>query len=299
MDTVNADSAPSPQRRLSLSNLQQRLLSALVLVPVLFALNWLGSWWVAGTVLLIVLLALRELYSMFAVGGYRPHAAGYVVAVALVAVAVVRTRWNLDLAGFMLALALILTLAAELPRRDHAGSLLNWTLTFAGATYVAWLLAHIVLLRGYLRPLAPAPLAAIFPDSGAAWIVWVLVIAFSSDSGAYFVGRSLGRHPMAPRISPKKSWEGAVGGLLAATLGSWLAVVTFGLPLHPVVAAFLGALGSAAGQAGDLAESLIKRQVGVKDSGALIPGHGGMLDRVDSLLFTIPSLYYCLIWLTP
>jgi phosphatidate cytidylyltransferase len=103
---------------------------------------------------------------------------------------------------------------------------------------------------------------------------------------------------MAPALSPHKSWEGAIAGFVAAVLAALLAVAMFGLPLNPLQAIVIGAAGGVSGQLGDLAESLIKRQIGIKDSSNLIPGHGGVLDRIDSMLFTAPIVYYTLILLT-
>jgi phosphatidate cytidylyltransferase len=168
----------------------------------------------------------------------------------------------------------------------------------SGAIYIGWTLAHFILMRQIHYPLRPNPLNVLRLDAGAAWIVLGLAVTFVSDTVAYIVGRSMGRHRMAPYISPKKSWEGSIGGLVGAVLAGILLVPLLGLPISLAAGALLGGIGSAAGQAGDLAESLLKRQVGVKDSGHLIPGHGGLLDRADSLLFTIPTLYYLVVWLT-
>jgi phosphatidate cytidylyltransferase len=208
-------------------------------------------------------------------------------------------RVGVDWSGFALLATILLTLGAELPRRERQGSLMNWALTLTGATYIGWTFAHFVLLRAIgTPPLARAPLSFLRLEPGAAWIVFVLAINFLSDTGAYFVGRTLGRHRLAPYISPKKSMEGAAGGLIAAILAAALLVPLLGLPIEPLIGGLLGAIGSVAGQVGDLAESLIKRQVDTKDSGDLIPGHGGMLDRVDSLLFAAPVMYYLILLAT-
>jgi phosphatidate cytidylyltransferase len=140
---------------------------------------------------------------------------------------------------------------------------------------------------------AMAGLALLPPVAAGPWrVVLLLAILMVADSAAYFAGRALGRHKMAPSISPGKTWEGAAAGLLGGVLGA-LGVRAAGLPDLPLLdAAALGALVAAVGAAGDLAESLLKRWAGVKDSGHLFPGHGGMLDRLDSLLFGAPVLYY-------
>ena len=130
------------------------------------------------------------------------------------------------------------------------------------------------------------PLRAASPH----WLMYALLVSWSGDIGAYYVGRSFGRHRLAPRISPKKSWEGAVASVASALLlaGAYLAWFA-GVPVARALA--LTAVANVAGQLGDLAESAIKRGAGVKDSGALLPGHGGFLDRVDSTLFTLPVVY--------
>lgn len=128
-------------------------------------------------------------------------------------------------------------------------------------------------------------------DSGLEWLFMALVVAWASDSGAYLVGRRFGRHPLAPAISPKKTREGFFGGVVAAVLAVvWLTSSV--LPDVPaLVAAALGLVLSVAGVVGDLAESLVKRTFGVKDSGWIMPGHGGMLDRIDSVMFVAPLAY--------
>jgi phosphatidate cytidylyltransferase len=172
------------------------------------------------------------------------------------------------------------------------GSLLWQKGEFAGRVSAS---AGTLLGAVYLGGLggAMAALALLPPMADGPWrLVLLLAILMVADSSAYFAGRAVGRNKMAPSISPGKTWEGAAAGLAGGVLGA-LAVRALGLPaLPPLHAAALGALVAAAGAAGDLAESLLKRWAGVKDSGHLFPGHGGMLDRLDSLLFGAPVLYY-------
>lgn len=133
-------------------------------------------------------------------------------------------------------------------------------------------------------------------EHGLAWVFMVLVISWLGDTGAYFAGRSFGRRKLHPRVSPKKTWEGAVGGVLAAVLGA-LVVRAVALPsLGLLEAVLLGAVLCVCGILGDLSESLLKRAHSVKDSGWIMPGHGGLLDRIDSLLFVVPLLYGYLLW---
>lgn len=130
------------------------------------------------------------------------------------------------------------------------------------------------------------------PLLGAQMVFYATLVTWATDSGAYLAGVSLGRHPLLPRVSPSKTWEGAVGGLVGATLVGWLCARGFAVFMTPLAGATLGLVVGLAAQLGDLVESLLKRDAGTKDSAELIPGHGGILDRFDSLLFTVPVTYY-------
>ena len=156
--------------------------------------------------------------------------------------------------------------------------------TVIGVVYMGWLLGHLVGLRGL--------------EDGRNWIFLALFVTFAYDTAAYFVGRGLGRHQMAPRLSPGKTWEGAAGGLAGALLLSLF--FTLSTPVEVPVswehALLLGLMVSIFGQVGDLLESWFKRYTGVKDSGNTIPGHGGFLDRLDSIVFTGLVVYYYVVW---
>ena len=162
----------------------------------------------------------------------------------------------------------------------------GWAWTIAGMVYVGWLLSYLVALRGL--------------DDGRNWILFAVFVTAASDTAAFFTGRILGRRCLAPRISPGKTWEGTIGGILGAVIVSllFLLLTPFHLNLHWGQAIFLGLLLSIFGQLGDLVESLFKRNMGVKDSGKLIPGHGGILDRMDSIIFSGVVVYYYVIWVT-
>jgi len=297
MDSANAASAVSPAN--NKSSLAARVVSALVLLPVLIALVWWNVWSVVAAVTVAVVICLLELYGAFAAGGYRPRVGlGLCVALALVLATALRPLVAFDLLPLALAGSIMASLIVELTRNDPVIALPAWALTLAGALYVGWLLSHFILLRQLDTPLAPAPLTALQIEPGAAWLYLVLAITFLQDTAAYFVGRSLGRHKLAPRLSPKKTWEGALGGLAGAIVGSLLAILLLGLPISLGLGALLGVVGGIVGPLGDLAESSIKRQVGLKDAGSIIPGHGGVLDRADSLLFTAPALYYLVLLFT-
>ena len=134
-----------------------------------------------------------------------------------------------------------------------------------------------------------------FPG-GNLWIFFLLVAVFANDTGAFYVGRSLGRRKLHPSVSPGKTWEGSIGGWLATLLAAWIWCAVSGLHPFDWAMAALAAGVAVLGQIGDLAESMLKRSHGVKDSGGILPGHGGILDRIDGLLFAIPLLYVFLTW---
>ena len=181
---------------------------------------------------------------------------------------------------FLLTTAVVLPLIWLLLSSRKEQAFINWAWMIAGIVYVGWLLSHLVALRGL--------------DDGRNWVFFALFTTFSSDTTAFFVGRVLGRHRLAPQISPGKTWEGAVGGVLGAIILSLLFTLPtpLSLPLSYSQAIFLGLLVSISGQLGDLVESLLKRNMGVKDSGRLMPGHGGALDRIDSIVFAGIVVYY-------
>jgi len=182
---------------------------------------------------------------------------------------------------FLLTSAIVLSLIWLVLRPQKEGAFLNWVWTMAGILYVGWLLSYLVALR---------------LDGGRNWVFFALFTTFGSDTAAFFVGRALGRHHLAPKISPHKTWEGAIGGVIGAMLVSLLFVspAPLSLPLNYGQAIILALVVSVLGQFGDLAESLLKRNLGVKESGTAIPGHGGFLDRTDSVVFAgvVVYLYY-------
>lgn len=165
--------------------------------------------------------------------------------------------------------------------RELTAGLLDTAVIAFGVFYVAWLLGHLILIRHMA--------------DGSFLIFFLFLVTWANDTAAYYVGTYLGRHPMAPRISPKKTWEGAVGGLVGSVAAAFACRAWFLGSLGVADAAVLGLLIGIAAPLGDLGESVLKRSAGVKDSGGIIPGHGGVLDRVDSLIFTAPVLYYYLL----
>jgi phosphatidate cytidylyltransferase len=182
---------------------------------------------------------------------------------------------------FLLTSAIVLSLIWLVLRPQKEGAFLGWVWTMAGILYVGWLLSYLVALR---------------LDGGRNWVLFALFTTFGSDTAAFFIGRALGKHHLAPKISPHKTWEGAIGGVIGAMLVSLLFVAPapLSLPLNYGQAILLALVVSVLGQFGDLAESLLKRNLGVKESGKAMPGHGGFLDRTDSVVFAgvVVYLYY-------
>lgn len=189
------------------------------------------------------------------------------------------------LTPLLLTSAVILPLIWLLRRAQKEKAFISWAWTIAGILYMGWLLSYLVALKGL--------------DEGRNWVFLALFTTFASDTTAFFIGRAWGKHQFAPHISPKKTWEGAVGGVIGAIIVSLFFILPtpLRLPMNWGQAILLGLLASIFGQLGDLVESLLKRNMGVKDSGRLIPGHGGVLDRIDSIVFTGVVVYYYVIWL--
>jgi phosphatidate cytidylyltransferase len=261
--------------------LRTRVLSAVVLIPLVAGVTYAGGWLLAAVLLAVSVRAAYEVFDLKKRAGYRPSllASGLVMA-ALLGVA----RFpDLHLTGLVLTGAVMGTLIWHLLRPPEGYPTQSWALTLGIALWLGWLISHFVLLRD----LSPAFGLGL----GTRWLVLVFLVTWINDSAAYFVGKAIGRHPCAPYLSPKKTWEGTIGGWfggVAATvlLGYWLVDLPW---LHGLA---LGALVATLAPFGDLAKSMVKRQMGVKDFSSLIPGHGGMFDRIDSLLFVAPVIYY-------
>jgi phosphatidate cytidylyltransferase len=252
--------------------LRLRVLSALALLPVALVLVVLGGWGFTGFVALAVVVMALEWARLTAFRHGRRSgwiAGGAVLTVGLVATLLMATSRAESaliclLAGMPLA-ALIARLAGGQP---------GWT--GFGVGYVGLPALALVWLRGV-------------PELGLAILIWLLVVVWTTDTAAYFAGRAIGGPRLAPAISPSKTWAGLCGGMFGAALTGALAAWLFGSG-RLLLAAGLGALLAAVAQLGDLVESGFKRAAGVKDSGTLIPGHGGLLDRIDGLLFAAPAL---------
>jgi phosphatidate cytidylyltransferase len=257
-----------------------RILTALVLIPPLLGLIFLApSWFFLLVVAVVALAGARELFGMAGHCGYRPYrATGYAGTALLVA----SFHPGLPGAQWMLLLLILGVGLAAIRRGNPGESTLGETaVTVLGATYTG-------LLTGTLVGLRMTP-----PDAaGRSWIFFLLAVIMFGDTGAYYTGRALGRRPLASTISPKKTVEGLVGGLAVSVLVAVFIAPLFLPGLDRLHAAGVGLVLALLGVAGDLFESLLKRAAGVKDASTLFPGHGGILDRLDSLLFSAPALLF-------
>jgi len=261
--------------------LRTRVLSALVLIPLVAAVTYAGGWLLAGALLVVAVIAAYELFHVLKGAGYQPSlTASALVMAALLTVA----RFpDLDLLGLVLTASVIGTLTWHLLRPPKGQPTQSWALTLGAPLWLGWLISHFVQIRDLSAPFGWG--------LGTRWLIVMFLVTWINDSAAYFVGKAIGRHPCAPYLSPKKTWEGTIGGWIggvAATvlLGSWLVALPW---LHGLL---LGVLVATVAPFGDLAKSMVKRQMGVKDFSNLIPGHGGVFDRIDSLLFVAPVIYY-------
>lgn len=287
---------------MSSGELGRRLAVAAVGVPAVIVLLYMGGWWVAVPLAVLAGLGAGELYGMARARGVRPFgAAGMLAAGGLVLLAGAfptfreLAPWALGLSGSLLFLALAASLALRGPGDGPLGAS---AVTLVGALYAGLPLALVPLLHDLPAASGWSGTPA-SPWAGTLAVALPVAATWVGDASAYFVGSAWGKTKLAPSISPGKSWAGSWGGLVGAGAAAavWhllAAPVLPGFPLPLVGVVPLGVGLGAAAQVGDLVESLLKREAGVKDSGSLFPGHGGVLDRLDALAFTLPLAYLVL-----
>lgn len=266
--------------------LRDRVVTAVVGVPLVIVAIWFGDPWFSLLIAAAALGGAYEFYRMAGFGRREPllHL-GLLWALALV----LNPHYHLrhpDVLPMVMTASMLISLIWLLRRPSREGPFRNWAWTVAGALYAGWMLSYWLNLRGL--------------EDGRNWVCLTMLTIFANDTGAFFVGRARGRHKLAPAISPAKTWEGAAGGLICAILGAIAVAIILNL-VSPYAFAywqiiFLGVLVGVFAQLGDLVESLLKRNMGVKESGSLLPGHGGVLDRFDSIIFVGAVAYYYVIW---
>ena len=276
---------------MAVSNLTARVLFAVVAIPVVVAIIWAGGFVLAALLAVAGALATAEYFQLARAGSYEPlEVAGvplaFVLPIGVFGYHIGRFNPPVLALGAVIIVALFtLAIVARGPAGHPIGAA---AVTVFGIVYCAGFLSFAYALRYHNY--------AVGREAGSALLFYPLVLTWISDTGAFFVGRTMGRHKLIPSVSPGKTVEGAVGALAVCAVASWcyakwvLPGAAF-LAIRPTVAILLGIAISVAVQLGDLAESLIKREAGQKDSSHLIPGHGGVLDRIDGLLFALPVAY--------
>jgi phosphatidate cytidylyltransferase len=279
--------------------LKNRIVTAIWAIPVLSLIIWFGEPYFTIAAAVIGLLAAIEFFRLTKELKTQTLSIFGIVWTVLIIVArnAGINRWldgRLDpglLLPAIITSGMVVSLAILLTRKQKSGAFADWSWTLAEILYIGWFLGYFVALRG---------LGGSGTTIGRNWVFLAIFTSFGCDSAAYFIGSAFGKHKMAPEISPKKSWEGCVGGLLGGVLVSLFFVLNTPIGVSHFLnwwqLVIIGLLISVFGQLGDLAESLFKRNTGVKDSGNLFPGHGGMLDRIDSLVFAAIVVYYAVVF---
>jgi len=268
--------------------LRDRARSAAILVPPLLLALWLGGPWILLVVALATLLGAWEAFRLLTAAGLSSMPLlGIVLAVVVALGDSVKVLPGGS--GLLLAsIGVVLLGIGALTRLDPREGLIVFAITTFGAVYVGMLGFVVRLSSTDAFVDRSAVLGWLGPDR--AWILGLVLVVWAFDTAAYFVGRRLGNRPFMHHISPSKTMEGVVGGLVAAAVVGAVLLVAFGRPA--LAGAVFGLIVGAAAQAGDLVESMLKRAAGAKESGRLIPGHGGLLDRIDSFLFAAPVAYF-------
>lgn len=253
----------------------RRLLTAAALIPVIvYVVLFANQWVFLGVLATVAFLCYREYNTITAGYGFGPPGIiGYAVGIGVLFWP--DQNWHLPSPWLWIVLVALLASAVAMEAKDLTHALPRASILLMGVVYIF----------GCWRCALP------LHEMNRHWLMYALIINWAGDAGAYYIGKRFGKHKMAPRVSPKKSWEGAVASVITANLIAVPYLMHFvgGLPVFSAIV--LTVTANAAGQIGDLAESAIKRGAGVKDSGGLLPGHGGLLDRVDSTLFALPIIY--------
>lgn len=246
-----------------------RILTALALIPiVVYVVLWANFWIFLAVLGTVAFLCYREYDAIASQYGFgAPGRLGYGAGLLLLV-------WEGD-AWLLIAVLALIALSVAMRGEDLTKSLPRASLLFIGIVYIFGCWRCAIGLR----------------EQNHHWLMYALLLNWAGDIGAYYVGRTFGKHKLASRVSPKKSWEGAAASVVTSVLIAGTYLVRFVPGVSVVAAIALTAVANAAGQLGDLAESAMKRGAGVKDSGVILPGHGGFLDRVDSTLFALPTIY--------
>ena len=266
------------------SSIFLRVAASVVFIPCFIIITNTGGYHFLALVDAVIFVGMWEFYRMMEAKEIRPYKLiGIGCGLALSWYVFFR---NGIYSNLFLTAVLVTLMALELTRKDTKMAVYHISATILGVIYVAFLSTHLILLR-------ELPLTANLDYSfGASFVFLAAIVTWAGDTGAYIVGSSIGKRPLIPRISANKTREGSWGGLVFSVVAALVARETFAPYLEIWHALVLGTLAGIVGQLGDLFESLIKRGAEIKDTSHMIPGHGGVLDRFDSLLFTAPLIYY-------
>ena len=245
------------------------------MVPLVLGVTYAGGLWFFATIAIVASVAGYEFFHLMRVGGYKPS---YSWGLALIWLLLADARypaWQLTKPA--LTGVIVLSLSWQLFQKNTSTPTVDWALTIVGGLYLGWMAGHFISLRDAPR--------------GFEWMMLTMLSTWIADTGAYFIGLSLGRHEFFPRLSPKKTWEGTLLALpltfpFTFILSKWW-YPDFGILDCIIVTLGIGILGTM----GDLLESGMKREVGLKDASHVFPGHGGFLDRIDSLIFNVPFFF--------
>lgn len=265
--------------------LAQRLIVTILLVPVGIIVVAAGGWVLAAVVTAALGYGAWEYWRIYAHGGYRPSAA--ILIAGVMGLVLARQMYQFSGSGLILSALVLLAMGRQVVQfeRGSETSAIDFNITLGGILYLGWLGAYLISLRNL--------------PNGLWWFLLVLPANWFADATAYFVGSHFGRHKMSPRVSPNKSWEGYAGGVVGGALGCALLAALWHLrapAITPLMGFILGLVIASISPLGDLGESMLKRGFGVKDSSHLLPGHGGVMDRIDSWLWGTAIGYYLILF---
>ena len=273
---------------MGLSNLVQRVIVAMIFIPLIVTTIFVGEIWFVMMLELIILLGLYEFYLLASHKDIRPHRLpAYIVGCIIPPLIYLNKAYALW--PLFIALLVVLTIVELLRKpQENSSPINNIAVTLFGVVYVGGLLAFLLCIREL-----PHTLNIEYRHAGT-WLLMMFISIWVCDTAAYFVGRRFGKKKLFERVSPKKTMEGAIGGAVGAITSALVCYLTFVEGLTIVDVIVIGAISGTVGQISDLIESLFKRDAGIKDSSNLIPGHGGILDRFDSVILVAPVVFFYL-----
>lgn len=255
--------------------MRDRIVVGLIALPVVLLPIWFGGIWLTLLLVVVAIGGGLEFYNLMQIGGYQPSRSLGLVWLTLVLL----SHWQPQLLPYSLVIMAGMIVALIEVMREKQTPIATWMATSIGAIYIGTMLGQALALRAL--------------PNGLWWVLLGLLLTWTNDTAAYIVGVNFGRHKLWPRLSPKKSWEGTIAGWVAAAMlgAAWIIFTPLSATHSPLFGGIVGLFAGVLALFGDLSISTIKRQVGVKDTGHIFRGHGGFLDRLDSLLFVLPFVY--------